>query len=343
MASNPDGRAGRNRGTRLLSIVVPLYNEEGGLEQLFQRLDRVAADLDVEVEIVCVDDGSRDGTAAECRRRATADPRTKLVRLSRNFGHQAAISAGLDFACGDAVVIMDGDLQDPPEAIPDLVAKWREGYDVVYVTRKTRPEAWPKRLAYWLFYRVLGRLSDVEIPADSGDFGLMDRGVAQTVRQMPERNRFLRGLRSWVGLRQTAVAVERRTRAAGESKYTFAKLKGLAMDGLISFSYAPLKLATRTGFVVSAGSFLFAAWVIVLRLGWGIDIPGWASLVVVILFLGGIQLITIGILGEYVGRIYDEVKRRPLYVVAETANLEVEAAGGRRGGVVSSERVERRL
>lgn len=341
MAHDPDGRGGR--GAQLLSIVVPLYNEERGLEPLFHRLERVAAGLDLDVEIVCVDDGSRDGTAAECRRRATGDPRIKLVRLSRNFGHQAAISAGLDFARGDAVIIMDGDLQDPPEAIPDLVARWREGYDVVYVIRRTRPEAWPKRVGYWLFYRVLGRLSDVEIPADSGDFGLMDRGVVQTLRRMPERNRFLRGLRSWVGLRQTAVAVDRRSRAAGESKYTFAKLKGLAMDGLISFSYAPLKLATRTGFVVSAGSFLFAAWVIALRLGWGIDIPGWASLVVVILFLGGIQLITIGILGEYVGRIYDEVKRRPLYLVAETTNLDVAAAPERSGDTVTSEPVERRL
>lgn len=342
MTSDSGGRVIRDAGGQL-SIVIPLYNEEATLPKLFERLDRVLGTLDLDTEIVCVDDGSRDGTADACRRRAEQDSRVKLVRLSRNFGHQAAISAGLDFAGGDAIVIMDADLQDPPEAIPNLVATWREGYEIVYVTRKARSEAWPKRLAYWLFYRVLGRLSDVRIPADSGDFGLMDRRAVQLVRQMPERNRFLRGLRSWVGLRQTALAVERGTRAAGESKYTFAKLRGLAMDGLISFSYAPLKLASRTGLVVSVGSFLFAGWVIALRLGWGIDVPGWASLVVVVLFLGGVQLITIGILGEYVGRIYDEVKRRPLYVVAETANLDVASGSGRAGDAAGSERVERRL
>jgi dolichol-phosphate mannosyltransferase len=308
--------------TMLVSIVVPVYNEESGLPQLFARLKDVAAQLDVKIEVLYVDDGSQDQTVQLCRSHATEDSRFKLVRLSRNFGHQAAISAGLVYAAGDAVIIMDGDLQDPPEAIPLFVARWLEGFEVVYAVRRKRPEGWLKRTAYWLFYRALGWLSEVRVPLDSGDFGLMDRRVVSMLRQMPERSRFLRGLRAWVGLRQVGVEVDRGARVAGASKYTFTKLRGLAMDGLVSFSYAPLKLATRTGFVVSAGAFVFAAWVIVLRLGWGIDIAGWASLVVVILFLGGIQLITIGILGEYVGRIYDEVKRRPLFIVADTVNVE---------------------
>jgi dolichol-phosphate mannosyltransferase len=343
MTVNPQVRSPRQGPDHRLSIVIPLYNEEHGLDQLFGRLLEVLDGLDLAPEVICVDDGSLDGTAAACQRRATQDKRIKVVRLSRNFGHQAAISAGLDFAAGDAVVIMDGDLQDPPETIPHLLAEWRAGADVVYATRKTRPEAWPKRFAYWLFYRAIGRLADVQVPPDSGDFGLMDARVVHMLRQMPERNRFLRGLRSWVGLRQTSVPVDRGTRAAGDSKYTFAKLKGLAMDGLISFSYAPLKLATRTGFVVSAGSFLFAAAVIALRLWWSIAVPGWASLVVVVLFLGGIQLITIGILGEYVGRIYDEVKRRPLYIVAEMTNIDVRTSATRSGDSTGAERVERRL
>lgn len=216
--------------------MIPLYNENRGMDRLFARLGDVLDGLDVIWEVICVDDGSRDGTAAACQQRAAQDRRIKVVRLSRNFGHQAAISAGLDFAGGDAVVIMDGDLQDPPETIPHLLAEWRAGYDVVYATRRTRPEAWPKRLAYWFFYRVLGRLADVQVPPDSGDFGLMDARVVQMLCQMPERNRFLRGRRSWIGLRQAAVPVDRGVRAAGESKYTFAKPKGLAMDGVISFS-----------------------------------------------------------------------------------------------------------
>ncbi len=341
MTALPDhGTADR---TGLLSIVIPLYNEEQSIAPLFERLRATIAQLDVDAEIVCVDDGSHDGTAAACRRYAVEDPQIKLVQLSRNFGHQAAITAGMDHAVGDALVLMDGDLQDPPEAIPLFLTKWREGYQVVYAIRRCRPEGWVKRMAYWAFYRLLGRIAAVHVPSDSGDFGLLDRRVAQLLRQMPERNRFLRGLRSWVGLRQIGVEVDRGERVAGAPKYTFAKLLGLAMDGLISFSYVPLQLATRTGFVVSGVSFLFALWVVILRLGWGIAIAGWASLIVVVTFLGGIQLITMGILGEYVARIYDEVKRRPLYVVASTVNVDPEDESSALGARLGAEGVERRL
>jgi polyisoprenyl-phosphate glycosyltransferase len=337
----PGGYGGSGRP--LLSVVIPLYNEEGGLARLVQRLTPILDSLDMDVEVVFVDDGSRDTTAQLAREQANADSRFKLVQLSRNFGHQAAISAGMDYASGDAVVVMDGDLQDPPEEIPKFVAKWRDGYQVVYAIRRSRQEIWPKRAAYWLFYRMLRRISKIEVPPDSGDFGLIDREVAQLLRQMPERNRFLRGLRSWVGLRQTGVEVDREARAAGESKYTLAKLVGLAMDGFISFSYAPLQLATRTGFVVSAVGFLFGAWLIVLRLGWGIEVPGWTSLMVVVVFLGGVQLITTGILGEYIGRIYDEVKRRPLYIVSGTTNLDLRPGRADGDARATAERVERRL
>ncbi len=334
-----------NRGDadRLLSVVVPLYNEQSGIATLFDRLFAVLDGMAIRAEVILVDDGSRDRTAELVRQRAEVDPCVKLVQLSRNFGHQAAISAGMDHASGDALVVMDGDLQDPPEEIPKFLAKWREGYDVVYAIRRSRKEGWIKRAAYWMFYRMLRRVSMIEVPPDSGDFGLIDRRVLLLLRMMPERNRFLRGLRSWVGLRQTGVEVDRAKRSAGESKYTMAKLVGLAMDGFISFSYAPLQLATRTGFFISGVGFLFGAWLIVMRLGWAIEVPGWTSLMVVVVFLGGVQLITTGILGEYIGRIYDEVKRRPLYIVAQTTNVEPNASRLEGENRIGVEKVERRL
>ena len=328
---------------QLLSVIVPLHNEESGLHLLVEQLTKVLDGLDMDAEVILIDDGSEDRTAALAGEFAASDSRIKLVVLSRNFGHQAAISAGMDYASGDALVVMDGDLQDPPKEIPRFVAKWREGYDVVYSVRRSRKEGPHKRAAYWVFYRLLRRVSMIEVPPDSGDFGLIDRRVVQLLRQMPERNRFLRGLRSWVGLRQVGVDVDRQVRSAGASKYTLAKLIGLAMDGFISFSYAPLQLATRTGFVVSGLGFLFGAWMIVLRLGWGIEVPGWTSLMVVVVFLGGVQLITTGILGEYIGRIYDEVKRRPLYIVAQTTNLDRDPLPVDSDRRARAEVVERRL
>jgi len=305
----------------VLSIVIPLYNEREGLPELFRRLEAVLGEIPEPAEIICVDDGSHDGTADYCRSRAAEDQRVKLLRLSRNFGHQAAISAGLAHASGDAILVMDGDLQDPPEVIPDLIAKWREGFDVVYVVRRSRPERWTLRAAFWLFYRLLDRVASLKIPRDTGDFALMDRQVVDHLLRMPERNRFLRGLRSWVGLRQTGIDVDRGARQAGEPKYTFSKHYKLAMDGFISFSYIPLRLSTRVGFLISAIAFCYAAWAAIRRIIWGAAFPGFAAIVVVVALLGGIQLITIGVMGEYIGRIYDEVKRRPLYLVAEAVNL----------------------
>lgn len=327
----------------LLSLVVPLYNERETLPELFRRIGAVLSEIGEPAEVIFVDDGSSDSTPEYCRSRAAEDRRTKLVRLSRNFGHQAAISAGLDYSRGAAVVILDGDLQDPPEVIPEFLRLWRQGYDVVYAVRRNRAEGWLKRSAYSTFYRLLLRVSSVEIPRDSGDFALMDRRVVDLLLRMPERNRFLRGLRSWVGLRQVGLEVDREPRAAGAPKYTLSKLRGLAMDGFISFSYVPLRLATRFGFLISGAAFLYALWVVVRRLLWGTMVPGFAALIVVIALLGGIQLITIGIMGEYIGRIYDEVKRRPLYLVAEAVNLSGDTDRALISREASPATVERRL
>lgn len=338
-----EGEGAGRRADILLSLVVPVYNERETLPELFRRIAAVLGEIAEPAEVIFVDDGSSDGTPEYCRNRAAEDSRTKLVRLSRNFGHQAAISAGLDYSRGAAVVIMDGDLQDPPELIPEFLRLWRQGYDVVYAIRRTRAEGWPKRTAYSAFYRLLARVSSVEIPRDSGDFGLMDRRVVDLLLRMPERNRFLRGLRSWVGLRQIGVEVDRMPRAAGAPKYTLSKLRGLAMDGLISFSYLPLRLATRFGFLISGAAFLYALWVVVRRLVWGTVVQGFAALIVAIALLGGIQLITIGIMGEYIGRIYDEVKRRPLYLVAETVNLAHDSDRSLTPREASPATIERRL
>jgi dolichol-phosphate mannosyltransferase len=242
-------------------------------------------------------------------------PQIKVVELARNFGHQVAISAGLDHSRGQIVVIMDSDLQDPPQVIPQLVRKCREGFDVAYAVRKKRKENWLKRLAYSTFYRLLWRVSDIEIPLDAGDFCAMDRRVVELLHSMPERNRFIRGIRSWVGLRQTGVPYERQARHDSKPKYTLWNLVVLAIDGLISFSHAPLRLASMLGFFISAFSFLMAAFYVVKRLTTGLNPAGFATLVVAIFFLAGIQLITIGVMGEYIARIFDEVKQRPLYVV----------------------------
>jgi dolichol-phosphate mannosyltransferase len=241
----------------------------------------------------------------------------RLVALARNFGHQAAISAGMDHARGDAVIIMDADLQDPPEVVPDFIAKWREGFEVVYAIRVKRKEGFLKRSAYAVFYRILHSISNINIPLDAGDFCLMDRKVVNVLVNMPERNRFVRGIRSWVGLRQIGLSYERDTRYAGLPKYTFNRLMYLALDGLVSFSYIPLRIITLLGFSVSLVSILLAMFYTIKKLSSGLNPPGFATLVVSIFFLAGIQLVTIGVIGEYVGRIFEEVKRRPLYVIRQ--------------------------
>jgi len=298
-----------------VSVVLPVFNEQENLPELYDRLTTVLSGQGVSYELVFVDDGSKDSSVALVQALAAADRHVALIELARNFGHQVAISAGLDFARGRAVAVMDADLQDPPELLPDLIAAWRAGNDVVYGIRTKRKESWAKRTAYDLFYRLLRRVANVEIPLDAGDLCIMDRRVVDALCSMPERNRFVRGLRSWVGLRQIGLPYERQARHSGRPKYSYARLVLLALDGFISFSHVPLRLASLLGLAISLVSFGFAAFYFVQKLTTGLTPAGFPTLVVAIFFLAGVQLITIGVLGEYVGRIFDEVKRRPLYVV----------------------------
>jgi len=305
-----------------VSVVVPTFNEEANLPTLYERLTGVLTAQGLPYEIVLVDDGSADGTLAEIEQLRRQDPRVKYLRLARNFGHQAALTAGLAHASGRAVVVMDADLQDPPEVIPELLSRWREGYDVVYAIRRHRRESVTMRVAYALFYRLLHRVAAVDMPLDAGDFCLMDRRVVDQLNALPERNRFVRGLRTWVGFRQTGVPYDRQARHAGRSQYNFWKLLRLAVDGLVSFSYVPLRVASTMGFVVSLGSLVVGLYYLILRLAGHRDPAGFAGIIISVLFLGGVQLISIGIMGEYVGRIFDEVKSRPIFIVAEKEGFE---------------------
>jgi glycosyltransferase involved in cell wall biosynthesis len=304
-----------------LSIVVPLYNEEGNVAPLFARIDAVLSQLPESHEIVVVNDGSDDATAQRVREAMRARKSVTLVNLSRNFGHQLAATAGIETATGDAVILMDGDLQDPPELIADFVAKWREGYDVVYAIRRSRKgEGAFKLLTARLFYRIVRRMTKIDIPVDTGDFRLMSRRVVEALRRSTERHRFLRGMVSWVGFRQIGIPYDRDVRYAGRTKYPFTKMLRFAVDGITSFSDAPLRFASYLGFCASFVAFVYALYVIISKL-FNINplgyTPGWASTIVAVLFLGGVQLIGIGILGEYLGRVYDEVKGRPIYIVSD--------------------------
>lgn len=325
----------RPTGMNKISIIVPCFNEEAVLPKLFERLDSVAATWGLDHEIICVDDGSRDRTWELLKAQNQKDPRWRCLSFARNFGHQTAVSAGLSYAGGDVVVVMDADLEDPPEEISRLLEKWREGYDVVYAIRQQRKEGWFKRLCYWVFYRIMARLVAFEIPLDTGDFCLISRRVADTINAMPERNRFVRGLRAWAGFRQTGVAYKRAARFAGQPKYSFNKLVKLATDGLFSFSIVPLRLATWLGISVSALAFFGVVITLVQRIfadklakiGLA-PAAGFPTIVISILFLGGVQLICLGILGEYIGRIYEEVKGRPLWILRDSAGLEIRKAAG---------------
>lgn len=305
------------------SLVIPVYNEENTLSELYRRLSAVMDALGGAVEVILVNDGSRDRTLCLLRDLHEKDSRFCYISFARNFGHQIAVTAGLNFVRGEAVVVMDADLQDPPELIPELVEMWKQGYHVVYAQRtKRHKEGWFKRFPAFVFYRLLRRLADVDIPLDTGDFCLMDRRVVDVLNAMPERNRYLRGLRSWVGWRQTSIRYERDPRFAGEVKYTFRKSLSLAANGLVSFSRVPLRLSTYLGLVAAAVAVLMA----VLVLYWRIVAPsspltGLATIMIAMFFLGAVQLVSIGILGEYVGRIYEEVKGRPLYVLSEVAGF----------------------
>lgn len=313
----------------MLSIVVPLYNEEAVLDALHQRLLALMSTLGLPVEVVMVNDGSRDGTLAKARAICAGDARFKLISLSRNFGHQLAITAGIDRACGDAVVVMDADLQDPPEVIPEMVERWKQGFSVVYAVRSKREgESVFKLATAKLFYRVLRRLTDVEVNVDTGDFRLMDRKVVEQLKRMRERFRFVRGMVSWVGFSQCRVEYVRAERFAGTTKYPFRKMLRFALDGIFSFSQVPLRVSSVLGLLASGVSFAFMVYGVVIRSFFAERaVPGWASIFVAIVFLGGVQLITIGILGEYLGRIYDEIKRRPLYITEEEVNFEEIGSG----------------
>jgi glycosyltransferase involved in cell wall biosynthesis len=303
-----------------LSVVVPAFNEQDNVPVLAERLLAVLEGVADGFEVVFVDDGSRDATWERIAAAAAADPRVRGIRFARNFGHQAALTAGVDAARGRAVVIIDADLQDPPEVIPELVARWREGYEVVFAQREVREgETWFKRTSAAAFYRLLRSITNVDIPVDTGDFRLMGPRAVAAFRALPERNRFIRGLVSWIGFPQVAVRYRRHARHAGDTKYPIKKMLRFALDGITSFSFLPLRLATWTGFVVSVVAFLYILVVIGLKIA-GINWPGYTSLMASILFLGGVQLIMIGILGEYIARIFDEVKRRPLYLVGESTD-----------------------
>jgi glycosyltransferase involved in cell wall biosynthesis len=303
-----------------ISIVIPVYDEQDNLATLHARLTSALGQTAPSYEIVFVDDGSRDNSLSLMQQLARHDRRVAVIELARNFGHQVAISAGLDYARGRAVIIMDADLQDPPEVLPQFIAKWREGHDVVYAIRTHRKEGWFKRSAYAIFYRLLQRIANMEVPIDAGDFCIMDRRVVDILIGMPERNRFVRGIRSWIGLDQVGLAYERDARYAGRSKYTYSRLIYLALDGLVSFSYVPLRAITILGFCVSLGSIVLALVYAIQKITIGLNPPGFATLIVAIFFLAGIQLITLGVIGEYVGRIFEEVKRRPLYIVRQVTH-----------------------
>ena len=317
----------QNQVAQKISIIVPCYNEEAVLPILFERMGAVTSALGGDFEIICVDDGSRDHTWALLKQQNQKDPHWRCLSFARNFGHQTAVSAGLYHATGDAVVIIDADLQDPPEAILKLLEKWRAGFEVVFAQRKKRRDPALKRLLAWGFYRLLQKMTPLPMARDAGDFCLLDKKVVAVINALPERSRYLRGLRTWCGFRQTAVEFERAERAAGVPQYTFKKSFKLAMDGVFSFSAAPLRLATYLGLWVSGFAFFGVVFTLVQKF-FASYLPkvlapgaGFPTIVISVLFLGGVQLICLGILGEYIGRIYEEVKGRPLWIIRDSAGL----------------------
>ncbi len=311
----------------LHSFIIPVFNEEQGLHELKKRLvdglQKPLSQKGDETEFILVNDGSRDGSERILRELHTADPtHFKALLLSRNFGHQLAITAGMDFASGATVTVLDADLQDPPEVILEMIEKWRQGFDVVYGKRRRRQqESVFKIMTASLFYRLLRKTTNLDIPVDTGDFRLMSRKATEALKQLPERHRFVRGLAAWVGFRQTFVEYDREARFAGETKYPFSKMLRLAWDAFTGFSLVPLRFATWMGVIAAAGSLVFAGWAVYIKLFTDRGVQGWTSLMIAVLFFGGIQLFTVGILGEYVGRIFEESKKRPLYLVDEALGI----------------------
>jgi dolichol-phosphate mannosyltransferase len=319
-------RQPRKQAPKSVRVIVPCYNEEAVFPELLQRLTHVLDNLDVPCDVLFVDDGSSDASFQLAFEASAADERFSVIRLSRNFGHQIAISCGLDNSDAEVVVIMDADLQDPPELIPDMISLWTQGYDVVYGQRSQRSgESAFKRLCAYAFYRVINSLTGINIPVDTGDFRLMDRRAVDAFCRLGERQRFVRGMVTWIGFHQTALVYQRPIRAAGDTKYPFRKSLLLAIDAITSFSYAPLRLASWLGFGLSVVAFLYIVFVIGLKIA-GINFRGYTSLMGAILLLGGVQLIVLGVIGEYLGRIYEEVKKRPLYYVDRRIGRALEGA-----------------
>jgi polyisoprenyl-phosphate glycosyltransferase len=306
-----------------LSLIVPVFNEEKVLSAFYERTCPILSSISEHFEIIFVNDGSNDGSIDKIQSLHLQDDRVKLIDFSRNFGKEVAMSAGLDFSRGEVVVIIDADLQDPPELIPKMVEKWQEGYDVVYATRTTRQgETFLKKATADFFYRVIGRLSRTEIPRNTGDFRLMSRRTVEVLKLLREQNRFMKGLFSWVGFKQVSIPYSREPRFAGETNWNYWKLWNFAIEGITSFSYVPLQVASYMGAGVAAFAFLYAAFLVIRTLLFGIDLPGYASLMVAILFFSGVQLLFLGVIGEYLGRISHETKRRPLYLVKGLAGID---------------------
>jgi glycosyltransferase involved in cell wall biosynthesis len=313
----------------MISVIVPALNEKDGISVLYRRVTDAARSWNEKYELIIVDDGSTDGMLDICEELAEGDPNLRLISFSRNFGHQAAITAGLQHCSGDIAAVIDADLQDPPEELARFIEKCREGFDVVYAIRTQRKESALKRFAYFFYYRMLKRLAALDIPLDAGDFCVMSRPVVDALNRLPERSRFLRGLRTWVGYRQTGLAYERQARHAGEPKYTFRRLLHLAMDGIINFSYKPLHLVTLAGAIIGLFSVLGAIFVLIQYsldatiLGYNPrQARGWTSLILSIQFLSGIQLLALGIVGEYIGRLFEEIKGRPAFIVRKLVNFD---------------------
>ena len=305
-----------NSSSVLLSIIVPMYNEETNVEEFYRRIKTSLDEIDPSWEVICINDGSSDSTLLRLVTLHKTDARIKVINFSRNFGKEIALTAGLDKAAGQVVVPIDADLQDPPELIKELLDKWREGYDIVNATRRIRHgESWFKRFTAEKFYRWINRISDVEIPENTGDFRLLSRPVVEAIKLLPERSRFMKGLFAWVGFRQATVYYDRHPRYAGKTKWNYWRLWNFAIEGITSFSTIPLKIWSYFGFVLAFFSFLYALFLVIRTLMFGKDWPGYASTMVVILFIGGIQLISLGVIGEYLGRVFTEVKKRPLYLV----------------------------
>lgn len=298
-----------------ISVVVPVFNEQENLPELYRRLTETLSSLG-SYEILFINDGSTDKTREIISKFHETESRIRLINFSRNFGHQAAITAGIDHSLGRAVILIDADLQDPPELLSEMIKLWRAGNEVVYAVRQKRKEFFLKRVAYFVFYRILQFISNIDIPLDSGDFCLMDRTVVKQIKNLPERNRFLRGLRCWVGFKQVALPYEREARHAGTTKYTFRKLVRLALDGIVSFSSFPLRLAAYIGFLTFTLSIIYLLFAVIAHFV-GNPPPGWTSIIAVVLLIGGIQLTILGIIGEYIARIYEESKQRPTYIVRD--------------------------